>query len=246
MVVVRRRLRELARYVRAHTHLVWPPVGAVRFGGLRRLTPVSSARGADRGSPIDRYYIDDFLTRHGGRDQYVLGDIRGHVLEIGDDTYARRFGTAIFKLDILHGDASNDQATIVADLAHADAVASDTFDCVICTQTLLLIYDFRSAMAHLHRILKPGGVLLATVPGISQICRPDADLAGDYWRFTSWSMRRLLEEFFAPENVIVEAYGNVLSSIAFLEGIAAEELKRQELDVRDPDYELLVAARARK
>jgi hypothetical protein len=87
---------------------------------------------------------------------------------------------------------------------------------------------------------------LLTVPGISQICRPDADAGGDYWRFTTWSVRRLLEEFFPSENIAVEAYGNVLSCIAFLEGIAAQELKREELDVRDPNYELLVAARAQK
>lgn len=229
-----------------HAHLVWPPVGMIRFGRLRRLTPVSSARGADRGRPIDRYYIEDFLGRHSGQDQYVLGDIRGHVLEVGDDSYARMFGAGITTLDILHQDASNAQATIVADLADADGIPSDRFDCVICTQVLLLIYDFRAALRHLHRILKPGGVLFVTVPGISQICRPDADRGGDYWRFTTWSLRRLFEELFAPEEVTVEAYGNVLTSIAFLEGIAAEELKKLELDMRDPDYELLIAARARK
>src|SRR5262249_4673712 len=100
--------------------------------------------------------------------------------------------------------------------------------------------------SHLYRILKPGGILLVTVPGISHICRPDADLYGDYWRFTTWSMRRLFDEFFAPANVTVEAYGNVLSSIAFLEGVAAEELKQHELQMRDPNYELLVTVRARK
>ena len=244
--VAARRLHALRDYVLGHAHLVWPPTGTVRFGSLRRLTPISSARGADRGTPIDRYYIQDFLSRHSGRDDYVLGDIKGHVLEIGDDTYTRQFGSSVTKLDILHGDSSNPRATIIADLARADNVPSETFDCVICTQTLLLIYDVRSAIDHLHRILKPEGILLLTVPGISPICRPDADAGGDHWRFTTWSMRRLLREFFAPESVLVEAYGNVLAAIAFLEGIAAQELRRHELDVRDPDYELIVAARARK
>ena len=244
--VALRRLEALRQYALDHLHLVWPPVGMVRFGSLRRLAPISAARGADRGSPIDRYYIEHFLGRHAGQQDYVLGDIKGHVLEIGDDSYTRMFGSAVTKLDILHGDSSNAQATIVADLARADNIPSETFDCVICTQTLLLIYDFRSAIHHLHRMLKADGILLLTVPGISQICRPDADTGGDYWRFTTWSMRRLLEEHFAPENVIVEAYGNVLSSVAFLEGIAAQELKRAELDVRDPNYELVVVVRARK
>jgi len=38
----------------------------------------------------------------------------------------------------------------------------------VFTQTLHLIYDVRSAIRTLHRVLKPGGVLLATFPGISQ------------------------------------------------------------------------------
>jgi SAM-dependent methyltransferase len=218
----------------------------VRFGRLRRLTPVSRSRGADRGRPVDRYYIESFLRRYSGQDQYALGDIRGHVLEVGDDTYTRMLGSNVTKLDILQADASNAQATIVADLAQADNIPSDTFDCIVCTQVLLLIYDFRGAIRHLHRILKPGGILLVTVPGISHLCRPDADLWGDYWRFTTRSMRRLFEELFPPANVTVEAYGNVLSSISFLEGIAAEELRQHELDMRDPDYELIVTVRAKK
>jgi SAM-dependent methyltransferase len=241
------------RWLRRRVRRVWPPIGFVRFGGLRRLTPISRTHGGDRGLPIDRYYIEDFLSRHAGKSEYVLGDIRGRVLEVGDDYYARRFGAtssgqpgAVERIDVLHVDESNPQATIVADLTAADRVPANTFDCVLCTQTLLLIYDLRAAIGTLHRILKPGGVLLATVPGISQICRPDVDLWGDYWRFTSRSARRLFEEAFPAENVTVEAYGNVLSSIAFLHGLATEELKRKELDLRDPDYELVVAIRAVK
>src|ERR1700760_2893164 len=120
--VALRRFDALRRHLLDHLHLVWPPVGMVRLGSLRRLTPVSRAHGADRGSPIDRYYIEHFIARHAGQDQYVLGDIRGHVLEIGDDTYASVFGSGIAKLDILHADASNAQATIVGDLAHADTI----------------------------------------------------------------------------------------------------------------------------
>jgi SAM-dependent methyltransferase len=244
--VVSQKLDALRRKVVVHSHLVWPPVGLVRFGRLRRLRPVSRVRGADRGSPIDRYYIRHFLARYSGQNQYVLGDIRGQVLEVGDDTYTRMFGSAVTKLDILHADSSNANATIIADLAEAANIPSNTYDCVICTQVLLLIYDFRAAVHHLHRILKPNGILLATLPGISHVCRPDADLGGDYWRFTTWSVRRLFGEFFAPENVVVDAYGNVLTAIAFLAGVAAEELKREELDARDPDYEVLVVVRAQK
>jgi SAM-dependent methyltransferase len=262
--VVRRRLKTIAKrvlpektqhWIRARHRNVWPPVGTVRFGSFRRLTPISGVFGSDRGLPIDRYYIEDFLARHAGSAGYMAGDIRGHVLEIGDDFYTRKFGgwsgepsesRAVEKVDVLNVDAGSGEATIVADLASGDDIPSDTFDCVICTQTLLLIYDVRSAVRTLHRILKPGGVVLATFPGVSRICRPEIDVWGDYWRFTTLSARRLFEEAFSPVDVTVDAYGNVLTAIAFLHGLAAEELKSSELDLRDRNYEVLIGVRARK
>ena len=63
------------------------------------------------------------------------------------------------------------EATIVADLADAAHIPADAFDCIILTQTLHLIFDVRAAVATVRRILAPGGVVLATVPGISQVDR---------------------------------------------------------------------------
>ncbi len=243
------------RWIRATHRNVWPAVGFVRFGSLRRLTPISSHFGFDRGLPIDRYYIEDFLGRHAGSEGYMRGDIRGRVLEIGDDFYTRKFGGSkgqpgtrgrVEQVDVLHVDEGNVDATIVSDLTTGDGIPSGMFDCVICTQTLLLIYDVRAAVRTLHRILKPGGVVLATFPGIARICRPEVDLWGDYWRFTTLSARRLFEEVFSPTEVSVDAYGNVLSAIAFLHGLAAEDMKPAELDLRDRNYEVLIGVRARK
>ena len=247
-------LMELAkRVLPAETRLrvrrrltMWPPVGTVRFGSLRRLTPFSRRYGFERGTPMDRYYIDAFLSRYAGEAGYTTGDIHGRVLEVGDDMYTRAFGHDVEHVEIFHAGEARPEATIVGDLTSADDLPSDAFDCVICTQTLNLIYDARAAIGTMHRILKPGGALLATVPGISQAIRPERDVWGDYWRFTTMSARRMFEELFPPQNVTVESYGNVLSTTAFLYGMAAEELKPEELDPRDPDYELLIAIRAVK
>jgi SAM-dependent methyltransferase len=227
--------------------LVWPPLGTVRFGSLRRLTPISRRYGQERGTPVDRYYIESFIARYAGKATYGVGDIRGHVLEVGDDMYTTKFGgSAVDRSDILHVGEGRPGVTLVADLTSADHLPSDTFDCVICTQTLHVIYDVRAALATLHRVLRPAGVLLATVPGISQICKPDRYLWGDYWRFTSLSARRMLEELFPAEYVTVEAYGNVLTATAFLYGVASEELRKTELDPHDPDYEVTLGLRAVK
>jgi len=211
----------------------------VEFGTLRRLTPISANWGFDRGLPIDRYYIEAFLAS-------CASDIRGRVLEIEDDMYTRRFGgDGVTARDILHVNDENRRATIVADLARAEHVPSDQFDCVILTQTLHIIYDTRAVLATLNRILKPGGVLLATFPGLSRTSHEE--WAGSwFWGFTTASARRLFEDAFGPGPVSVQAFGNVLTASAFLYGLAAEELRRDELDHHDPDFEVLIAVRAMK
>jgi glycosyltransferase involved in cell wall biosynthesis len=218
-----------------------PPPGAIRFGSFRRLTPMSRRFGWDRGGlPVDRYYIEDFLTRH-------AGDIRGHVLEVRDSAYTRRFGgDRVTRVDVLHPTSDNANATIVADLTCAEQVPSDTFDCIVLTQVLPFIPDVPAAVRTLHRILRPGGVVLATVPGISHIIRYDMDRWGDYWRFTSLSARRLFEHAFPNGEVEVEAHGNVLAATGFLHGLASKELRPEELDQHDRDYEVLIAIRAVK
>ena len=216
-----------------------PPVGEVNFGHLRRSRPISGNFGFNRGQPIDRYYIEKFLSCQ-------AADIRGRVLEIKDARYTRRYGgERVSSSDVLDVAEDNRQATIVADLTHADHVPSNAFDCIIFTQTLHLIYDVRSAIRTLQRILKPGGVLLATFPGIGHTsCRKH----GAYyrWAFTQLSARQLFEEVFPASNVKVEARGNVLAAVAFLYGLAVEDLRQEELDHCDPDYEVLITLRAVK
>jgi SAM-dependent methyltransferase len=217
-----------------------PPVGWIRFGSLRRLAPVSRHWGFNRGTPIDRFYIAEFVQAH-------QADIHGNTLEVGTDTYTRRFGGGrVVRGDVLHLLEGNPKSTIVGDLTQADHIESDRFDAVILTQVLPFIYECSSAVRSVFRILKPGGVVLVTVPGISQISRKDMDQWGDYWRFTSRSVSRLFCDVFGEANVKIDVYGNVLSAISFLHGLGAEELLPGELAHRDPDYEVIIAVRAVK
>jgi SAM-dependent methyltransferase len=213
---------------------------AVDLGDLRRVTPIDTQFGGSRGQPVDRHYIERFLADN-------AADIHGRVLEVADGAYTRRFGgSRVTRSDVIHADFGNPAATVVADLAEALEIPSDTFDCFICTQTLTYIFPVQDAIATIHRILKPGGVLLATVPGISQMSPYDRDRWGEYWRFTTQSLRRLLSDSFKAENVCVEAFGNVLSSTAFLQGLAVEDLRHEELEHRDQRYEMLICGRAVK
>jgi SAM-dependent methyltransferase len=222
----------------------WQPGGRgeeqLSFGSLRRLTPISSRFGYDRGTPIRRFYIDKFLGEH-------ADNIRGRVLEVGDDQYIRRYGGDKVKhADVLHVWEGNSHATIIADLTNTDFIPADSFDCLILTQTLQCIWDIHAAIRTMYHIIKPGGVVLASLPGITQVSRYDRERWGDFWRFTSQSARRLFEETFLPENVLVEAIGNVLTASASLYGLAAEDLRPEELAYHDPDYEVLIMIRAYK
>ncbi len=210
------------------------------FSDMRRLTPISRRFGSDRGLPLDRHWVDEFLRQH-------ADCIRGRVLEFGDDRYTRRFGVGkVETSDVLHPAPGRPGVTMIANLVDGQGIASEAFDCIICTHVLQYIYEVGQAVATLHRALKPGGVLLLTVPGISPLCRIEEERWGEYWRFTTGSVRRLLEEEFPPPAVTVEGHGNVLAAVSFLHGLAAEELRAEELDYRDPDYELVVVARATK
>jgi SAM-dependent methyltransferase len=230
-----------SRYQRWKSPDDTPPTGAVDFGDFRRLTPISTNFGAERGTIIDRYYIEAFLGQH-------RGNVRGGVLEIGDNCYTLQFGDdKVNKSDVLHVEAGNPLATIVADLTSADEIPSDSFDCIIFTQTIQMIYDIPAAMHHLYRMLKPGGVLLMTTHGISKVGRRlGKDSWCVYWRMTEDSVQRLFSESFQAENVSVQGYGNIFAATAFLYGLAAEELTPEELDTYDPDYQVLVAARGVK
>jgi SAM-dependent methyltransferase len=211
-------------------------IGRKRSGhGLPGLEPVSRQFGFDRGKPVDRWYIERFLDRH-------RADVHGAVLEVAESTYTEWYGDGeVTSSDVLHHTGTG-ESTIVGDLTTGDGLPAAAYDCFICTQTLPFIYDVHAAVRGMANVLKPGGVVLATVPGISQVSREDKRDWGDWWRFTSQGTQRLFEEAF--DDVRVEAHGNVLTAAAFLYAYAAEELTEAELSHPDPDYELLITLRA--
>ena len=200
--------------------------------------PLSRAFGSDRGRPIDRWYIERFLDRH-------RADVHGRVLEVAERTYTDWYGDgAVSKSDVLYAADGLPEATVVGDLTTGEGLPSAAYDCFICTQTLQLVYDVGAAVKGTRDLLAPGGVLLCTVPALSQTSRLDRERWGDWWRFTSASVRRQLEDVYGAANVTVAAHGNVRVAASFLYGLAAEELDPADFEHDDDEYELLITARA--
>ncbi len=81
-----------------------------------------------------------------------------------------------------------------------------------------------------------------TVPGTTSARLNIADM----WAFTDISVRALLNGPFDSADITTVVGGNVLAAMAMLQGLSHEELETYELDYLDPDYPVIIAARATK
>lgn len=204
------------------------------WGNLQRLRPFSDNYGSDRGVPVDRVYIEQFLATH-------AGDIEGRVLEVGNSEYTERFGAGrVSRVDVVDVRRDNTSATLIADLCDAGSLPANRFDCFILTQTLHLLRDPASALANVWESLAPGGVLLLTVPTISRV----DPVEQDYWRFTPLGLKAFLEDHWPGNAVELQSYGNLTTALSTLLGLAAHEVRPQRLDPHDDFFPLIVGARA--
>ncbi len=200
---------------------------------LNSADPVSRDFGFSRGTPIDRYYIDEHIKKY---KKYITGN----VIEIGDNLYTRQFGKNIKNSDILtYDNKTQAQNLIIGDLTKYNTLPPSKYDCFVCTQTLNFTYEVGKAIEGASHILKPGGYFLGTVAGLTQISEYDMKRWGDYWRFTHKSLQKLLINNF--EDIEVVTFGNALSATALIQGLCTEDLPvKKLLDKKDPAYEVLI------
>ena len=135
------------------------------------LEPLSDHYGFDRGTPLDRHYIEAFLAEQSEA-------IRGSVLEVQDDAYARAFGGGrVSTTTVVDIDGANERATLIADLSKPASLPAAAYDCIILTQTLHLVRRPGLCVENCYRGLRPGGTLLATAPSLGRVSPtyPNAD-----------------------------------------------------------------------
>ena len=194
---------------------------------LHATEPVSRDFGLDRGTAIDRYYIEKFLREESRHIKEPC-----ITLEVGEDTYSKRYFPGA-RHDILDFSRGMDLTKPL-----------EMYDVFICTQTFHQIYDLKKAIHGAWKLLKYGGTMLATVCGcVTQLARTeDWD---HYWGFTVASFRKLLKEQFG-EDVVVLGYGNSMVATAFIQGMALEEIDNTLLDINDNDFSICISAVVRK
>jgi SAM-dependent methyltransferase len=205
-----------------------------RWGNLRRTRPLSDNYGFDRGTPIDRYYLHQFLAAH-------AHEITGRVLEIQQSDSTRRYGTGVTVAETIDINPRFNP-TFVCDLAQADRVPADRYDCVLLPNTLHHLRDVRNSMMQMLRVLKPTGSLIATACGFVPLISDGSD----YWRLSEEGWREVMAEPLRGHFVQIDGHGNCLSAVAALVGVAAEELKPAELDEYDCRYPVLITLHCRK
>lgn len=207
-----------------------------RWGNLRRLQPFSETFGFDRGTPIDRYYMHRFLEAEAAA-------IHGDAGEIAAPDYLQQYGGGrLRRVDVIDIDPGNPRATIVADLAEAGSLPSDSFDCLVVMQTLQYTARPELALAGCLRAIRPGGSLLLAVPALAPHDQREAETA-DHWRFWPAGVASMLRRTAPDMDHQVTGYGNLVAALAFLHGLCAEELEPAELLAHDPRFPIVVCAR---
>jgi SAM-dependent methyltransferase len=199
------------------------------------MEPLSDDHGFDRGTPLDRRYIESFLAGHEDA-------VHGAVLEVGDDRYSRRFGAPV-RTTVVDVDRANPQATLSADLCDSASLPADAFDCIVLVETLHLLSAPAACLANCQRALVSGGSLLMTVPALKRLSptRPDSD----FWRFTPAGLELLFARTWDGPFTI-ESFGNLRVCLGFLCAQVVEDLDDDDFARNDPRFPLTVAAQARK
>jgi SAM-dependent methyltransferase len=129
-------------------------------------------------------------------------DITGDVLSIGsgddDDSQGSKYRSSFTASDSYTTSEtySSPGVDLVIDVTNMDNVKNSSFDCVFCSGVLEHVSEVHKALIKIHRILKPGATLLLGLP----FNQPIHMAPTDYWMFTEYGIRFLLEK----ENNIIE------------------------------------------
>src|SRR3990172_1040644 len=111
------------------------------------------------------------------------------------------------------------EVDIVCDLTQVDPFRHESFDAILLTNVLEHIYNTRAMLATLSSLLKPGGVLLVSIPFMVKIHQAPID----YVRYTHYALEFLgqecglqvekLEGFYDPISLLGEGIGNLKHTV---------------------------------
>ena len=207
---------------------------------LRSIKKHSEKFGFDRGTPIDRYYIDHFLKNLNLENNF------NRSLEFGEILYSDSFKVKE-KYFLSHPEyetrdiASNQ---ILFDLNSEHSYEGTKFDLILSTNVINFTKNPFVSIKHHIDMLNSRGTLVLTVSASMPISKFDAERWGDYWRFTPDGLNQLLRTLNCEYHI--KSFGSFVTSIAFLCGLSAEEIDATDLNKNDDSYPIVVMAIIKK
>lgn len=239
------RLRE--RYFevkRQRRWTTWPVLRNLRAMQFRRMAPFG--KGKSGGLSIIRYYWADFLEQH-------AADIKGRALEVEETVILRDYGgERVTQAEAIDLATHHDEVKVVADLARADHVPSDSYDCFVLPFSTAVIYDIEAALYHALRILKPGGVLLTNFWCMDYYFHRGLDMStGGTLFMAHWPTPLQVHNWLhalglSQSDYTLRTYGNLMARMAFLMNLPAKDLTADERDAVDEGQPLSLCLRAVK
>lgn len=212
----------------------WVPRGEVQFGNLRSLVPIGRLFNLDRGTPIHNYYCQQFLSN-------IADEVRGDVLHVGEPHERGRAGATV--AEFLSRLGAVRPKTMTLEEMRDRNLEANLFDCILISDCLEYAPNLDVSLAMVKRLLRPGGVIVAILPGLQNGHR-QGGIANLHWHFTTHSAANLFERYFGRGNLQVSGFGNILTAVAALHGLTAEELNSVELEKHDPAYEVSIFVKA--
>ncbi|MCC7012753.1 MAG: class I SAM-dependent methyltransferase [Planctomycetes bacterium] len=126
--------------------------------------------------------------------EYGARYFKGRLVELGcgDKNKQLLLGDLVSEyIGVDHADCIHDHTNIdILASAYATTLPDDSFDCALCTAVLEHLEEPLDALREAHRILKPQGVALYTVP----LFFPLHEEPRDFYRYTRHGLRYLFEK----------------------------------------------------
>lgn len=214
--------------------------GNIEFGDLKRFAPLCydygysrGIPGYSRGTPIDRYYLDKFIRE-------IRTYVAGHTLEIGgirenQDRYGFTNAVSYQTIDLIQQPGVD----IIGDIHDPNLVEHNSLDSIILFNVLEHCERPWVIIENVYNWLRGSGSVFCMVPNAQRIHGDPKD----YWRILPDGMKVLFAKFSTKTFFI---YGNPITVIAAMMGVAAEELSSEELNSLNPEYPVATCVFARK
>lgn len=131
----------------------------------------------------DRHLLLAFMKKH-------AKSLQGSVLDVGGGP--RRYAALFKHCDYKTLDVEESYKPNIISSAEEIPLNDASLDGIICSQMLGDVWDVKKAITEIARTLKKGGKIIITESLLSE----EHDVPHDYWRFTKYTWKKLLEEHF--------------------------------------------------